>query len=364
MRSRLLTPTDYSQLLSKADVDEIITYLSETPYKKEIETSLLRFSGVGCVFEAVHLNLTRTLLKVREFFQGEPRFLLEILLRRWDRHNLLTILRGQTRKSPPEAVLTAIVPVGQLDQVALRELARQPDVRAVIDLMSTWQLPYASALRQVRVRTGGVSDLEALEVALSRSHYQSIRDQLQDGNNNRHRVLIHIKTEVDIINLSIAFRFARRSEVAGLQAGSVPEDFRSHFIQPGGFLDVDRITELLTGMGSVPTLVEGLRHSRYLQALESGLNRYRADEGGVAVLERELERWKTERAAAMFTQDGLSIGIAIGYFGCKEMEIANLRLIAQGVVSGLDREQIRHDLIIVGDGTDRMGITSRKAKAS
>ncbi len=364
MRSRLLTPADYSQLLEKANVDEVITYLSKTPYKNEIETSLLRFRGVSCVFEAAHLNLTRTLLKVRKFFLDEPRFLLEILLRRWDRHNLLTILRGQAQESAPERVLAALVPVGQLDKIALRELARQPNLRAVIDLMSTWQLPYASALRQVRVRTGGVSDLESLEVALSRSHFQSIQDELKDRNNNRTRVLIQIKTEIDIINLSTAFRLNRLCEIAGSQSPLKTEDFRLHFIEPGGFLTPSWLAERAAGMAGPAALVEVLHDSRYGQALEIGLKRYQSGDGDIAVLERELERWKTEHDAAMFGKGGLSIGIAMGYFGCKETEIGNLRLIAQGVASGLDREQILSDLIVVGEGAERLDATGRREQIS
>ena len=364
MRSRLLTPADYSQLLEKANVDEVITYLSKTPYKNEIETSLLRFRGVSCVFEAAHLNLTRTLLKVRNFFLDEPRFLLEILLRRWDRHNLLTILRGQAQESAPERVLAALVPVGQLDKIALRELARQPNLRAVIDLMSTWQLPYASALRQVRVRTGGVSDLESLEVALSRSHFQSIKDELKDRNNNRTRVLIQIKTEIDSINLSTAFRLNRLCEIAGSQSPLKTEDFRLHFIEPGGFLTPSWLAERAAGMAGPAALVEVLHDSRYGQALEIGLKRYQSGDGDIAVLERELERWKTEHDAAMFGKGGLSIGIAMGYFGCKETEIGNLRLIAQGVASGLDREQILSDLIVVGEGAERLDATGRREQIS
>jgi hypothetical protein len=136
-RSRLLTEADYSALLARAHIEDVITALTETPYKDDIEAALLRVRGVGCVFEAVRTNLTRTLHEVREFFAGEPRLLVDLLLRRWDRHNLLTILRGQSREVPAEEVWSAIVPVGQLDEVVLRELARQPGLRAVIDLLTT-----------------------------------------------------------------------------------------------------------------------------------------------------------------------------------------------------------------------------------
>jgi vacuolar-type H+-ATPase subunit C/Vma6 len=64
-------------------------------------------------------------------------------------------------------------------------------------------------------------------------------------------------------------------------------------------------------------------------------------------MQRELERWQTEHIAAMFNRNSLSIAIPIGYIGCKETEVANLRLVAQAVALGMKREQVRRDLIIV-----------------
>jgi vacuolar-type H+-ATPase subunit C/Vma6 len=48
----------------------------------------------------------------------------------------------------------------------------------------------------------------------------------------------------------------------------------------------------------------------------------------------------------MFTYDPLSIAIPIGYLGCKEVEVANLRLIGQAVALDMNRKQARRDLII------------------
>ena len=88
MRGRLLQEADYSRLLAKANIEEVITALTETPYKSDVERALVRAGGVRCVFEAVCANLIRTLHQVREFFVGEPQILIDLLLRRWDRHNV------------------------------------------------------------------------------------------------------------------------------------------------------------------------------------------------------------------------------------------------------------------------------------
>lgn len=346
-RSRLLTQADYHALLAKARIEDVITALTETPYKDDVQAALLRARGVQCVFAAVRTNLTRTLHEVRGFFEGEPRLLVDILLRRWDRHNLLTILRGQSQEAPPEEVLSAIVPVGRLDAVALRELARQPGLRAVIDLMTTWRLPYATALRSVWTRAGTVPDLAQLELALHRSHYATMREVLSQGNGNRAMVLAQLQSEIDLINLSTALRLARRPILAQtVQWRYSTTDVRPLLLEPDGSLRTERLAELVATAGGLEGLVRGLSDTPYGSALTTGWRRYQAGEG-MAVLERELERWQAEHTATMFRRDPLSIAIPIGYLGYKEVEAANLRLVAQAVALNIEREQARRDLIVV-----------------
>lgn len=348
MRSRLLTEADYHNLLAKNNLEELITALTETPYKKDIEAALTRFQGVRCVFEAMRADLTRTLRHMRDFFEGEPRTLIDLLLRRWDRHNLLAILRGQSHGVSPETVLSTLIPVGQLDEVSLRELARQSGLRAVIELMTIWQLPYAKALRRVQARVGTLPDLDQLELALSRFHYASLQETLGQGNGNKAIVLDHLQTEIDLINLVSSLRLVRRPDlVPVVQQRYNATDVRPLLIEPDGHLSVGRLAELVVQAGSLEGMVHGLSDTRYRQALEAGWQRYQTGEGGLGVFERELERWQAQQFAVMFTRNPLSIAIPIGYMGCKGLEVANLRLIAQVVALGLKRDEAQRELIIV-----------------
>ena len=347
MRSRLLAEADYSDLLAKTGIEEVITALTDTPYKDDVETALMRVGGVRCVFEALRANLTRTLRQVREFFEGEPRTLVDVLLRRWDRHNLLTILRGQSQEVSPETVLSAIVPVGQLDVVSLREMARQPGLRAAIDLMTTWQLPYTDVLRSVRARAGTIPNLDQLEMALNRFHYAYLRETLSRGNGDRAIVAGHLQVEIDLVNISTALRLARLPGIVALvRQRYKTNDVGPLLIEPGGYLRTKRLVQLVAEANELEGLVRGLSDTRYGPALEAGWRRYQSEESNFAVLERELERWQAERTAAMFTCDPLSIAIPIGYLGCKEVEVTNLRLIAQAVALDMNRKQVRRDLII------------------
>jgi len=347
-RSQFLTEATYYDLLAQPNIEQLITALIKTPYKNDIEAALVRVEGVAGVFEALHANLTRTLNQVRDFFTGPALNLVDILLRHWDRYNLLTILRGQSHEVSPETILAALVPVGQLDQVSLRELARQPGLRACLDLMITWRLPYAKTLSQVRARTGTVPDLDQLELALNRFHYSSLLTELGQGNKNQTLLLEHLRLEIDLINLITAFRLARTPEIRHLvQQRYQAADICPLLIEPGGRVSAKWLAEQVAGVSGVEELVNSLSETSYGPALRVGWQRYQAGQGGMPALERELERWRANRTAAMFTRNPLSIAIPIGYFGCKALEITNLRLLTQAVSLGLDSEQVRRDLIII-----------------
>ena len=348
MRSRLLTAGDYAELLAKATVEEVITGLVDTPYQGDVEAALVRFDGARCVFEAVRTNLTRTLFQMRGFYEGEPAALIDILLRRWDRHNLLAVLRGQKQGASLESVLSITVPVGRIDVVALRELARQAGTRAVVDLMTIWRLPYAAALSGVQARAGVIADLDQLELALNRQHYASIREALGQGNGNRGLVLEQIQTEIDLINITTVLRLVRLPELVPLVRQRYhAADACPLLIEPGGQVPSQRLAGLANEANGVESVMRALNDTPYGSALEAGWRRYQAGEGGIAALERELERWQAAHSAAMFGRDPLSIAIPIGYLGYKEAEVVNLRLIAQGAELNMRRELVRREMIIL-----------------
>ena len=70
MRSQLLTEADYRALLARANLEELITALADSPYQAEIEAVLVRMEGVRTLFEALRANLTHTLGQLRGFFEG------------------------------------------------------------------------------------------------------------------------------------------------------------------------------------------------------------------------------------------------------------------------------------------------------
>ena len=167
MKSRLLDRRTMDELVRKPDVDSLIVELEKTPYKEDIADASTRYAGIYCIEYALRRNYTRTFRKIMGIVKGEPaETYIRIFLRRWDIQNVKTILRGKSFHIPQDEIFECLVPAGDLDDVTLGEMIQQPDVKAVIDLLATWRVPYAKPLTRHFPEYAGERNLIVLESAL------------------------------------------------------------------------------------------------------------------------------------------------------------------------------------------------------
>ncbi len=341
MKSDLLDGHAYASLLAASNIEQIIELLARSAYKADIEATLVKRGGVRCVFEALRVNIARTVGKIKNFFGGRPRQLISILLGRWDMFNLMTILRGQARGVGADEILGALIPAGELGEVDLREMAQQPTIRATADLMVAWGLPYARALSgALRSRSGG--DLFHVETRLNQLRYGEALARLgQDENDALVREML--EAEIDVANLTTLLRLCQLDDrTSQLRTRFGAPDAKSLLIESGGLHG--RALRELSEADNVEGILRGLGKSVYAATLEQRADLYR-ESGNIAPLERALEEFVALKGIGMFHRDPLSIAIAIGDIWAKSNEVANVRLIAQGKFLGLDSERIRRELI-------------------
>jgi len=169
MKSRLLAPPVFETLILKPDVESIIAELENTPYKEEIEKATVQYSGIKCIEVALRKDFTNAFRKILDFMKGgESETYINILLSRWDIQNIKTILRGKNIHMTSAEIVECLVPAGQLDDTTLIELIKQPDVKAVIDLLATWGIEYAKPLTRNFKEYSEKRDLTILEYAIDK----------------------------------------------------------------------------------------------------------------------------------------------------------------------------------------------------
>lgn len=337
MRSDLLDLNFYQKLLEIEEPSALISALGETVYKGDVEEGTLKYSGTLGVEEAFRKNITRTFAKIYNMVEGDARDLVEILLGRWDVHSLKTILRGKNVGAPIEEILESLIPAGRLNEVFLTELAKQPDIKAVIDLLVMTRVPFGKPLAKAFPQYSQTKNLVRLELALDEFFYdyalQKTKISLFDAQ------LVHevFKREIDVINILTILRLVQQKIEDAEKA--------LFFIEEGKYIDREQFLELVKS-GDVESVVHKLEKTPYGETLKEAFVSY-MDRGALSVMERSLEKLLIRKNTKLFRADPLSIALIIAYIWAKYNEIINLRIIVRGKALGMPSQKIKEDLVLV-----------------
>jgi vacuolar-type H+-ATPase subunit C/Vma6 len=348
-KSELLHADDYEALLAR-DLEGIFEALVDTAYRAEIEAVLAVTGDRRALHEALRRHLARALGELRAFYEGRARELIDLLLSRFDLHNLLALLRGHVRGHAGEKMLANVFPLGELGTGAAEEIARQPELARAVDLLVSWRLPdpmLARALADAWPEYERTEDLPTLEHALAARHALRLEEALRAAGPDAEPLRELVAREHDAINALIVLRlrFALQlDELAELPAPPGPSRFLA-----GGRIVPEALETALrqpTRPEAVAKLVEAARREDWrapLQRIAAG--------GDLPTLQRELELSRVRWAVGLFLRgDPLALDVPIAFTVAKENEVRNLRLLGEGAVGGLPAAALRAQLIVPWGG--------------
>jgi V/A-type H+-transporting ATPase subunit C len=337
MKRHLMDREFFEKLMKKPDIDAIITELEKTPYQEAIEKASVQYSGTRLIDQALRHNLVQTYQMVLSLVRGETfEKHVRIFLEKWDIQNIKTIIRGKNVHIPGDEILACLVPAGQLDEVTLVELVKQTDVRSVVDLLATWDIPYSRPLTERFDKYAERKDLAILEYALDRFYYEHALQQL--AGKSTHDVVVRnlIATEIDTVNIKSILRLIRD--------GVKSEDGKNVLIEGGKLLDLQALLDLLN-TGSIAGVITALRDTPY--SILGVLTEKRPENTAISRYEKELDKYIIAQEIHMFRGDPLSIAGAIGYIAAKNNEITNIRIISHCKGAYLPEEEIREEMFYV-----------------
>jgi V/A-type H+/Na+-transporting ATPase subunit C len=337
MKSRLLDRRALDNLVLQPDLESLIADLENTPYKSDIIDAKVQYSGVLCIEYALRKNFVRTFRKILDFVKTEEaeRYI-TIFLHRWDVQNIKTILRGKNIHITNEEILECLVPAGELDEVTIIELVRQPDVRAVVDMLATWKIGYAKPLTEEYPAFAKSGDLALLECALDEYYYADALDQVKNPTYNNGLIKNIISLEIDVVNLRTILRMIRDH--------IDPHEAKKFLISGGSEFDSRKLDHLLS-LHSIEEVVEELKTTPYRFLADLPPSAMRTQK--ISVIEKQLEKFLVQKGVNAFLGDPLSVASVIGYFWAKYNEITNIRIISRCKTADFPIEQLKEELIYV-----------------
>jgi len=341
MKSRLLDHHTLDNLVLQPDIESLISELEKTAYREDIIEARGKYSGMSCIDHALRNNFIRTFRKILDFSkEKEAERYISIFLHRWDVQNIKTILRGKNIHVTNEEIIDCLVPAGELDEVTLSELVRQPDMKAVIDLLATWRIPYATPLTTAFPEFAKTGDLGQLECALDRYYYENALLSVKDRSPNNAMIRYILSLEIDVVNIKTSLRMIRdRVE---------PEEAKKFLLAGGLEFDTKFVDKKLDRFLSLTTIEEALGmlgNTRYRFLSGTPESALRAQK--ISVIEKQLERYLIQQGARSFMGDPLSVSSLIGYFWAKYNEITNIRVISRCKTADFSVENLREELVYV-----------------
>jgi V/A-type H+-transporting ATPase subunit C len=267
---------------------------------------------------------------------GESETYIKILLGRWDIQNIKTILRGKNIHMTSAEIVECLVPAGQLDDTTLIELIKQPDVKAVIDLLATWGIEYAKPLTRNFKEYSEKRDLSILEYAIDKFYYENALDILGGDSYDDRIIRDMITTEIDVTNIKNVLKMIRdKIEI---------EEAETFLIKGGITLDIEKLRSMLRS-GTLEGAIKVLDATPYNFLADLPADVFKTEK--ISVFEKELEKYLIKRGISRFLGDPLSIAIAVGYVWAKYNEITNIRIIARCKTTDITEKEIREELLYV-----------------
>lgn len=342
MWGRLLARADYERVLSAPDLRGIVAALRETPYGSFLGSGGGAASDAGRIEEALRRNFQQTLSRLLSVSGGDCREAAGLLLEVWELQAVKTVLRGKVAGLPPDEILAAVVPTGLHGEAALRELCRQPNLRAVADLLVTWRDPWGAPLSRALRRYREPADLFLVEAALERfragqaaSRLPAIRRKGR-GDDREDALLLFLSLAADRANLLTALKAVE-------ERISLP-DPREVFL-PGGRIYALRDFERILSSRSVADALGRSARSLFARALKA-LPPALAGIPLLTEVEVALDRVLLRAMRGSIRADPLGWGMPAGFLLNKTRELRNLRTIFRARLAGLPDPDLTELLIL------------------
>jgi V/A-type H+-transporting ATPase subunit C len=327
---------DYKDLLSIDSIDEFIGSLKGTSYGFDLEEAKVRFSGMpvmAVLDNGLKGNLSRTFKTIWTESPSNIRELIRLLFFIWDVHNLKAIMRGIHEGVNPDEIYSILIPAGDFDESALKELARQGDINGLIHILNTWDNPYGKPLRDRLSDYIENKEIIGLELALDRFAYDYHLNLLKGNDINTSIIRELLRERIDASNIITLFKFM---EVQN------SHQLINYFIKGGKRLQEDDFLEL-SGYedkeAMLNRLTTAVKDKDWREKLRT------IDLYDVPAFEEEMDELIRRRYCRQAVIYPLTIAVIICFYFKKVREIKNLRLIGMGKESSIPEDEIKRYLL-------------------
>ena len=330
-KSLKLREEDYNKMLQMS-VAEISRYISDSGYSKEMMELGDKLVGMDLVERATYLHMADTFKSLLNGSQGELHTLLSAYLQKWDNWNLKVILRGKSYGLSADEIRDDLVPAGNLSAEKLEKmiaLDSSEEILAVFSKEESLSIP-----NDVLADFKANGNLGKVEDYLDKMQYTRLIKAI-DGDSIASRMFLdYVREDIDIKNLETILKL----KVEGITGDAVME-----YVIPGGKQINSKFAKQLA---DAATLKETYADLQTLEIYDYIKDLVDNDNLTVRDLIKHTKKFQIREAKRFSSQYPLSILPVVDCMISMEVEASNIRTVARGIESGLDKQIVKELLVI------------------
>jgi V/A-type H+-transporting ATPase subunit C len=328
-KSSLLKEDSYAKMLMMS-VPEISRFISESGYQKEMTELAGRIEGIDLLEHATYRNMANVFGSILKSATGDLREMLSAYLEKWDIWNLKVILRGKMYGVDTESIREDLVPAGELSLTDLERLLAADsaeDILAAFGKMAEADIP-----QNVMAAYKASGNLTEIEDHLDKLHYMRLIEKIDPSSRPARLFQDFVRTEIDTVNLGTILKL----KAEGIHGADVME-----YIIPGGKQINKQLGTQIANADTIASAAADIAQLDFHEEIKAAL-----EEGSLRGIVIGMKRYQMRLAKRFSHLHPLSVIPILDFMIHKEIEVSNIRIIARGMASGIDRETIKGLLVM------------------
>ncbi|MCL2607950.1 MAG: ATP synthase A1 subunit C [Methanomassiliicoccaceae archaeon] len=329
-KASLMGDEVYQKMLMMS-LPEISRFISESGYQKEMAELAGRIGGIDLVEHATYMNMARVFSDILRSTTGELRDMVSAYLTKWDLWNLKVILRGKAYGADKESIKEDLVPAGRLNEVMLDKLLSLETDKEVIEEFG--RMEHMKVPPEVVNAFTAEGRLGSVEDYFDRLFYTRLLSQLDPSSGPKRLFQDFIRREIDTINLET---------ILILKMEGIFGDDVMKYIIPGGKQIDKKLATQLANAETISAAANDLSQLDFYEDIKETLTENGSLKNFVAAM-KKYHIGLTKKFSSLYP---LSVIPVLDFMIRKNIEVDNIRIIARGIESGIDRETIKELLVI------------------
>ncbi|MDE1851948.1 MAG: V-type ATPase subunit [Candidatus Micrarchaeota archaeon] len=326
MQSRLLSKKAVDDIANAKDVESVVSILFNSDLKKELE----EFGGLGIPAEmidfALSKNMAKNITKLISIAPTTERKLVRSIVGKWALYNIKLAIEAKDKRKDFDSIARYIVDIGRYDSSAIKEAMREESIEGLLGKFMI-NSPYYPILKEaLDTYKGTRSAIEAI-AAIDKAYYRNLRSILMPLRQLSNESALLVKMEIDMKNILTLIR--------GKRLGMKFSDMDSMLLESGRF-SKKALEQAYTDSKDAAELASHLKEMNLAQAADE----YKGSKTKqLLTFEIAMKSSIFNSAVRTLSHSILSFGTILAYSYMKEIEIYTLRILINGRLYGLSKEE-------------------------